>query len=424
MTGENIICFAKDWSEDPTSNNHVMRMLARENRVLWLNSISMRTPNFASGRDLGKIGKKLASFAQGARKVTENLWVYTPIVLPFPHSALAHALNRQLLRFTLGLLRRRMGMKQFQLWTFLPNAVEYVGTLGESLAVYYCIDEWSHFSYLDGRKMAAMEEELCRRSDIVFATAHSLAEAKRPYNPETQLALHGVDFEHFSRALDPATKVADDIAALPQPVLGFFGLIHEWIDLKLIGYLAERHPEWSIAMIGKTCVDVSALERFPNVHFLGRKPYEELPKYCKGMSVGLVPFAVNELTLHVNPIKLREYLSAGLPVVSTALPEVGFYREHCEVAESYEAFEKGVAAVLARDTPEFRQARSNSMRSETWERKVADLMAHVARVKARKAAPSSKLQAPSSEPGARAPSPATGPRGWESLEPGAGTERS
>jgi glycosyltransferase involved in cell wall biosynthesis len=386
MTGENIICFAKDWSEDPTSNNHVMRMLARDNRVLWLNSISTRTPNFTSGSDLGKIGKKLASFTQGARKVTENLWVYTPIVLPFPHSPLAHALNRHLLRLTLGLLRRRMGMDQFQLWTFLPNAVEYVGQFGESLAVYYCTDQWSHFSYVDGRKTAAMEEELCRRADIVFATAHSLAESKRAYNPETQLALHGVDFDHFRRALDPETQVPGDLAALAQPVLGFFGLVHDWIDLKLIARLAERHPEWSIAMIGKTCVDIEALTRLPNVHFLGRKPYEELPGYCKGMALGLVPFTVNELTIHVNPIKLREYLSAGLPVVSTALPEVCYYREHCEVAESYEEFEKGVEAVLARDTPELRRQRSEAMRAETWERKVAAIGAHVMRVKDRKLA--------------------------------------
>src|ERR1041384_6678948 len=108
MDGENIICFAKDWTEDPTSNNHVMRLLARENRVLWLNSIATRTPNFSSGRDLKKIGRKLAAFAQGPRAADETLWVYTPIVLPFPHLSGATTLNRQILRGTLRLLRRRL----------------------------------------------------------------------------------------------------------------------------------------------------------------------------------------------------------------------------------------------------------------------------------------------------------------------------
>ncbi len=382
--GDNIICFAKDWSEDPTSNNHVMRLLAKEHRVLWLNSIAMRAPNFASGNDVKKIWSKLASFTQGPRNVSDNLWVYTPIVLPFPHNKLAIALNRMILRQTLRTLRGRLGMDTFQLWTFLPNAVEYAGDLDESLLVYYCIDEWSQFTYLDGRKMAAMEKKLCEKSDIVFATAHSLAESKRPFNPETRLALHGVDHDHFSSALKASTPLAPEIAALPKPVVGFFGLIHEWIDLDLIAYLAERHPEWSIAMIGKACVDTSRLQRFSNVHFLGRKPYSELPRFCKGLDVGTIPFAVNELTVHINPIKLREYLSAGLPVVSTALPEVCFYDNLCTVANSYEEFEGGVVEALQQDSPATRRQRSEAMRAETWERKVADLTTHIARLKARK----------------------------------------
>src|SRR5438034_4524868 len=97
VTGENIICFAKDWSEDPTSNNHVMRELARGNRVLWLNSISTRTPSLANGRDLKKLALKVAGFLQGAKQVSEKLWVYTPIVLPLPHNPLATALNRAIL---------------------------------------------------------------------------------------------------------------------------------------------------------------------------------------------------------------------------------------------------------------------------------------------------------------------------------------
>src|SRR4029453_4262690 len=99
LEGENIICFAKDWSEDPTSNNHVMRMLARRNKVLWLNSIGLRTPTPRTGR-------KLRSFAQGPVQVEPQLWVYTPIVVPLPHSVVAGALNREILKRSLALLRR------------------------------------------------------------------------------------------------------------------------------------------------------------------------------------------------------------------------------------------------------------------------------------------------------------------------------
>jgi glycosyltransferase involved in cell wall biosynthesis len=328
----------------------------------------------------------VAGFLRGAKQVGDQMWVYTPIVLPLPHSPLATALNRAILRSTLKRLRRKLGMEEFQLWTFLPNVAEYVGTLGESLMVYYCVDEWSKFSYVDGPKIAAAEELLCQRADVVFATAQSLVERRRALNRHTYLATHGVDHELFSRALDETTSIPPDLAALPQPVLGFYGTIQDWVDLDLIGALAGRHPEWSFAMIGKLCVDVSRLANYPNVHWLGRKPHPELPSYCKGFAAGLIPYILNERILHVNPIKLREYLSAGLPVVSTALPEVEPYRDRCCLAGSYEEFERGIATALASDTPERRRQRSASMGAETWERKVAEVGAHVMRVKAQQRA--------------------------------------
>ena len=176
MTGANIICFAKDWSEDPTSNNHVMKMLARDNEVLWLNSIATRTPKLSSSSDMGKIRRKLKSFVEGPQRVegARGLSVFTPLVLPFPHSRAAVAMNRQILRGTTAYFRRRLGMHDFQLWSFIPTAVEYFGHLGESFRVYYCTDEWSQFSYVDGARVTAMERELCRRCDIVFTTSRTL----------------------------------------------------------------------------------------------------------------------------------------------------------------------------------------------------------------------------------------------------------
>jgi glycosyltransferase involved in cell wall biosynthesis len=380
MTGQNIVCFAKDWDEDPTSNNHIMRLLARDNRVLWLNSIATRTPSLRSGRDITKIFRKLGSFFRGARHISENLWVYTPIVLPFPHSRLATWINTWLLQVMVALIRRRLGIKDFQLWIFIPPAVKYVGKLRESMVVYYVTDEYSKFGYVNGNSIAENDRALCCKADLVFTTAGLLRERRLPLNPRTELALHGVDHAHFAAALDDSTPIPDDVRDLPRPVLGFFGMIHEWIDLDLIEHLAARHPEWSIVMIGRVSVETSRLRKYPNLHFLGRKSYDDLPGYCKAFDVGLVPFAINELTLNVNPIKLREYLSAGLPVVSTALPEVHAFPDACRVADTYEEFEHAVAAALAEGSPEERRRRSDAMRVETWEHKVAQLGAQVMRV--------------------------------------------
>jgi glycosyltransferase involved in cell wall biosynthesis len=386
LEGQNIICFAKDWSEDPTSNNHVMKTLARKNRVLWLNSIALRTPNLASGRDLAKIWRKLGSFARGPVQVEPNLWVYTPIVVPIPHSEVAIALNRQILRQTLAFLRWKLGFREYQLWTFVPNALPYLGMPGETLAVYYCTDEWSKFSYLDGEKMAEKERALCERADVVFTTARPLLERRLPLNPETHLSLHGVDHAHFARSLEPSTAVAPELAGAKGPVLGFFGLIHDWIDLGLIEAVARARPDWTVALIGKSSVDMSALAKLPNVKLLGRRPYEDLPSFCRGLSVGLIPFAINELTRNVNPIKLREYLSAGLPVVATALPEVQAYDRWVRIARSPEEFIAACDEAIRTDTPELRQARSRAMSAETWEAKIEAIGGIVAEVQHRRAA--------------------------------------
>jgi glycosyltransferase involved in cell wall biosynthesis len=384
MTGQNIICFAKEWSEDPTSNNHVLTLLARENRVLWLNSVAMRRPNFTSARDLNKIIRKLRSFLHGAEQPVPNMWVVTPIVLPFPHSKLAASINLWILRATIGHYRRALDMRQFQLWTFLPNAVEYVGALGESLVVYYCIDEWSSFTYLDGRKMSVMERELMQRADVCFMTAHSLLESKKDCNPNTFLASHGVDHAHFAKALAPETRTPDEVASLPHPIIGFFGLIHEWLDLQLIAKIARARPDWSIVIIGKSVVETHVLKSWPNIHLLGRRPYDALPSYCKAFDVGIIPFQVNELTRNVNPIKLREYLSAGLPVVSTDLPEVQFYRDTVHVAHSHDEFIASLEQALHETSPAQRRQRSDSMRYETWDARVRQIGEHVMRVQTSK----------------------------------------
>jgi len=382
--GENIICFAKDWSETPTSNNHVMVELAKSNRVLWLNSIATRTPKLSSGRDVKKIFRKLASFARGAERVSDNMWVYTPIVLPLPHSRVATAVNQYILRMTLGLLRRKLGMKDFQLWTFLPSAADYVGKLGESVVVYYVVDEWSKFDYVDGARLAQSERKLLGRADVVFAAAQSLVRDRLALNPETHLSRHGVDHAAFAAALDETTKVPDDLAALPKPVLGFYGTLQNWVDFELLAHLARRHPDWSIALIGEPAADVSSLRKLPNVYFLSRKPHSELPNYCKGFSVGLIPYVLNERILHVNPLKLREYLSAGLPVVSVDLPEVQDYADRIHVARSYGDFEHGVEEALLKDTPQLRRQRSEGMRSETWSARVAHVSEKVLAVKRKK----------------------------------------
>ena len=368
-----IIAFAKDWHEDPTSNHHVLRELARSRRVLWLNSIATRTPSLTSGRDLGKIVRKLKEFGDGPVNVEHDLWVATPLALPLPHSAAARALNRQLLRAQLRVWRARLGIGAFQLWTFLPTTGDYVGTLGEALAVYYCVDEWSLFGYLDRAQTAAAERALLGKVDAVFAINAPLAAAKRAVNARTFESPHGVDHALFARALDPATAVPADLAALPRPRIGFYGTLRDWVDFELIAHAARARPAWSFVLIGQVLCDVSAIAGLPNVHLLGQKRHDELPAYCKGLDVGTIPYRIDTRMTYVNPLKLREYLSAGLPVVSTPVPEVARYAALTHIAHDRDEWLAALDRAVAEGDPAARAARSAAMKDETWTARVASV---------------------------------------------------
>jgi glycosyltransferase involved in cell wall biosynthesis len=380
-----IIALSKDWHEDPTSNHHVLRELAKTRRVLWLNSLATRKQNITNARDLSKIKRKLREFTQGAVNVENDLWVATPLVLPLPQSKIAGALNRQILRVTVRALRAQLGIDKFHLMTFLPNTAPYVGTLDEQLAIYYCVDEWATFSGLDREGTIAMERQLLERVDATFTTSLALRDKKAAHCKHTYLAPHGVDHAKFARAIDDALPIPADLAALPGPRIGFFGTLRDFLDYELMAHVAKARPDWSFALIGQELCDIGPLKGLPNVHLLGQKKHHELPAYCKGFDVGLVPYRIDNDVKFINPLKLREYLSAGLPVVSTGMPEVQPYAHLCHIADTGDAMVAAIERALTEGSREARIQRSAGMGSETWEARVASILRVVDQFEARKA---------------------------------------
>ena len=199
-----VFCFANDFRNDPTSKQQVMMLLSKQNRILWVNSIALRRPS-VSAADASRIFGKIKGFFRGLDRVNENLYVFSPLVLPLPASRWARRVNALLLRFYLSYYGRKLGMKNIQLWTFVPSMVELVGKLGEKKLIYYCVDKWSEFSFIDKNSMEDMERRLAQSADLVLATAQHLHQALKRWNPNTHLIRHGVDFDFFSSALDEAT---------------------------------------------------------------------------------------------------------------------------------------------------------------------------------------------------------------------------
>ena len=380
-----IIAFSKDFHEDPTSNHHVLRELAKTRRVLWLNSLATRKPTLTSSRDLMKIKRKLGEFVQGAVNVENDLWFATPLVLPLPYNPIARALNRQILQLTVKALRHQLDIDTFQLWTFLPNVAPYVGTLGESLSVYYCVDEWATFPGIDKATLNKLERELLEKVDVTFTTSLALAEKKRVHCPATHLAPHGVDYAKFATALDDNLAVPDDLSKLPGKKIGFFGTLRDFLDYDLIAHVAKARPDWSIALIGQELCNIGPLKGLPNVHLLGQKKHDQLPAYCKGFDVGLIPYRIDNDVKFINPLKLREYLSAGLPVVSTDMPEVQPYAHLCHIAQTGDQMVAAIERALGEGSPAQRAARCESMKSETWQARAAAVTRTVDRVERAKA---------------------------------------
>ena len=331
-----ILYFGNDWSaENRTSSHHVARWLASRYRVIYVECPGLRAPK-GTGRDLRKVLAKVRLGLSGPRPQPEGPSVQTLLQVPLHRFSWVRRLNRALMLWQLRRTLTQLGVHAPVTWFVLPHLAGLVGRLGDRLSVYYCIDDYASLPDVDAAAVRQMDEELTRRADLVFVASETLLETKRRLNPETHVSPHGVDFAHFARAQDPALPVPDDIADLPHPVVGFFGLIERWIDLGLVDWLAEQRPHWTFLMIGRVAVPDAEVPRRPNLVYLGRRPYESLPAYGKAFSAALIPYHLTPQVLHANPIKLREYLAMGKPIVSVSTPEIDKFSAQVRIGRSRE----------------------------------------------------------------------------------------
>ena len=215
-----------------------------------------------------------------------------------------------------------------------------------------------------------LESELFRRADVVFTGGVSLFEAKRARHHNIHCCPSSVDLQHFSKARRPGSEPPDQ-APIAHPRLGFAGVIDERMDLPLIAGLAQAHPEWQLVLVGPvTKIDERNLPRAANIHYLGSKPYSELPAYLRGWDVGLLPFAQNRSTRFISPTKTPEYLAAGLPVVSTPIRDV--VRPYGEqrlvhIADSVESFGAAVGQALEQDLDAHLRAADRLLSENSWD---------------------------------------------------------
>ncbi len=208
------------------------------------------------------------------------------------------------------------------MWFYTPMAYGFSSHVRATTIVYDCMDELTLFRGASPR-LKLLERRLLRRADLVFCGGSSLYQAKRQLHANSYLFASSVDTLHFAKARNRSLEEPGDLAGLAKPRIGYFGVIDERMDYALVEAVAEARPEWSLVMVGPLAkVDLADLPKSPNLHWLGRKQYEQLPGYLGNWNVGMMPFARNEATRFISPTKTPEYLAAGVKLVSTSIADV------------------------------------------------------------------------------------------------------
>jgi glycosyltransferase involved in cell wall biosynthesis len=235
------------------------------------------------------------------------------------------------------------------LWYYSPMMLAFTDHLDARLVVYDCMDELSAFKNAPPQ-LAEREARLMRKADVVFTGGQSLYELKRRFHHNVHAFPSSVDVPHFERACKAQAQPSDQ-EAIRGPRLGFYGVLDERFDTALIGALAAARPDWQFIMLGPVVkLDPADLPQAPNIHYLGRKSYDELPRYLAGWDVALMPFAANESTRYISPTKTPEYLAAGRPVVSTPIADVvSRYGDSgvVRIARNASEFERAIEEALA-----------------------------------------------------------------------------
>jgi glycosyltransferase involved in cell wall biosynthesis len=377
LRGRSIVCVGTaDWTSQLwTNQQHLMSRLARDNRVIFTESLGLRRPTLA-GRDVRRVGRRVVTGLRPPR-LMDGVWVVSPLVLPAHGSRQVRRVNLAILR---GLVRRAMrrgGLTRPILWAYNPHAHALAGSLGETLVVYHCVDDIAAQEGIDAASFAEAETALAGRADLVIVSAPALVDHVRRRGARNVALLPNVaDVDHFRGARDLDEPPA--LAAIPRPRLVFAGAVAaKKLDLDLLLDLARRRPAWSLVMVGPVGEgdprgDLAALGGAPNIHLMGSQPFRELPAWLGAGDVGLVPYAANAYTAAVFPMKVYEYLAAGLPVVSTPLPSLAGV-EGIAFADTAAAFEQGVERALRNDSPERRAERLALAETHSWERRVKEI---------------------------------------------------
>jgi glycosyltransferase involved in cell wall biosynthesis len=349
------------------------RFAQRGYRILYVESLGLRRPTF-NGRDVARIYGRLRKGIRGLTKVRENIWVYSPLVIPAHGDFRVRSLNNAILTIQIRSYMDRLDFRKPMNWTYNPLSIELKGRFNESMLTYHCVDDLSSWPGMPKGVIQKAEEDLVRMADLVFTTNSQLQETRARWNPGNTYYYPNVsDFGHFSKARQ-AGPTPDDLAKIPRPRIGFIGAVSDIkVDFGLISHVAELKKDWHWVIIGEvgegqpqTSVDL--LKR-PNIHLLGFKSYQLLPDYLRGFDVAVLPNRINNYTSSMFPMKFFEYLASGKPVVATDLLGLREYADAYISARTPDDFVQALEKVFCGTVPDMKRCLELA-EEHTWERRL------------------------------------------------------
>ena len=385
LKGQNVLCISSiDWDFIWQGHQQIMSMLAAQgNNVLFIENTGARRPTL---RDIPRLRKRIRNWwrgTKGFRQERDNLFVYSPLAVPFPYSRIARWINRFIIVRAIRRWMGAMGIRQRPVvWTFLPTALalDLIKAVEPAAVVYYCIDDFAASSS-GARDIRRTEHRLFREADLVFVTSERLRERVRRFRDQVDVFPFGVDFAPFEAVRNSNDDIPADLKAIPRPIVGYVGGLHRWVDQELVAGAARRLPDATFVFIGPPQCDVSVLEREPTVCLLGARSHDQLPGYIKGFDVGIVPYAFSDYTANVYPTKLNEYLAMGIPVVATGLPEIKkFNQAHGDIvaiANDSEEFATQVRNAFEQRQPVQVEKRIAVARGNSWDARLEAMASRI-----------------------------------------------
>ena len=377
-----LILSTADWDHPLwTNKQHVAVSLhALGHRIIYVESLGIRTPRLYCGRDVFRILRRLRRLLNPLQQRLPGIWVLSPPVLPGLTEGIGLKFNSFVLAICLSVVRWRLGVRELLLWTFNPLASRYLDLKSFSQTVYHCVDRLQAQPGMPIALLDCAESELCRQVNIVFTTAPFLQKKLAPLNADTYFFGNVADVDHFKSASLGTCSRPTDLPWVRGPMLIFIGAIDAYkLELDQIYELVKRTPEWTYVFIGPIgesdpSTNVELLRTLPNLYLMGSRAYRDLPAYLAYADVALLPLRINDYTCHMYPMKFFEYLASGCPIVGTAIPSL---YEQADVASLCKPtaveFEKAIRRVLHGDVPslESRLARANL---NTYKRRTAAML--------------------------------------------------